>query len=228
MAAVSPSNENALGKTYLTDALGTYRVPMREVRLSTGDSVLLYDTSGPYTDENLRTDVRAGLPALRAPWIAERARESGTGARTQLGYARRGVTTAEMEFIALREGVSADKVREEVAAGRAVIPANFKHPEIEPMVIGEAFLVKVNANIGNSAVASSIEHEVEKMVWATRWGADTIMDLSTGKDIHQTREWILRNSPVPVGTVPIYQALEKVGGKAEDLSWEVYRDTVIE
>ena len=228
MAALSPSNENALGKTYLTDALGTYRVPMREVRLSTGDSVLLYDTSGPYTDENLRTDVRAGLPSLRGPWIAERARAAGEGARTQLGYARRGETTAEMEFIALREGVSVQKVREEVAAGRAVIPANIRHPEIEPMVIGEAFLVKVNANIGNSAVASSIEHEVEKMVWATRWGADTIMDLSTGKDIHQTREWILRNSPVPVGTVPIYQALEKVGGKAEELSWEVYRDTVIE
>ncbi len=226
MAALSP--ESSFSKTYLTDAHGTYRVPMREVKLSTGDSVLLYDTSGPYTDENLRTDVRSGLPGLRTPWIAERAAAAVSGARTQLGYARRGAVTAEMEYIALREGVSPEKVLEEVAAGRAVIPANIKHPEIEPMVIGEAFLVKVNANIGNSAVASSIEHEVEKMVWATRWGADTIMDLSTGKDIHQTREWILRNSPVPVGTVPIYQALEKVGGKAEDLSWEVYRDTVIE
>jgi phosphomethylpyrimidine synthase len=227
-ASLSPSNDNVLSKTYLTDALGTFKVPMREVKLSTGDSVLLYDTSGPYTDENLRTDVRAGLPGLRAPWIAARAEAGPSGARTQLGYARRGETTAEMEFIALREGVSVERVREEIAAGRAVIPANVRHPEIEPMVIGEAFLVKVNANIGNSAVASSIEHEVEKMVWATRWGADTIMDLSTGKDIHQTREWILRNSPVPVGTVPIYQALEKVGGKAEELSWEVYRDTVIE
>src|SRR6266567_7171791 len=200
MAALSPSNDNVLRKTYLTDAHGAFQVPMREVKLSTGDSVLLYDTSGPYTDESLRTDVRAGLPKLRAPWIAERAAAPTAGARTQLGYARRGETTAEMEFIALREGVSAEKVRAEVAAGRAVIPANARHPEIEPMVIGEAFLVKVNANIGNSAVASSIEHEVEKMVWAARWGADTIMDLSTGKDIHQTREWILRNSPVPVGT----------------------------
>src|SRR5258708_9204326 len=133
-----------------------------------------------------------------------------------------------MDFIALREGVSAERVREEVAAGRAVIRAGVKHPETEPMVIGEAFLVKVNANIGNSAVSSSIEQEVEKMVWAAGWGADTIMDLSTGRDITQTREWILRNSPVPVGTVPIYQALEKVGGRAEDLSWEAYRDTVVE
>ena len=226
MAALSP--QNVLHKTYLTDAHGTLRVPMREVRLTTGDSVLLYDTSGPYTDEELRTDVRAGLPALRAPWIAARAETATAGARTQLGYARRGEITTEMEFVALREGVAPEKVRAEVAAGRAVIPANVRHPEIEPMVIGEAFLVKVNANIGNSAVASSIEHEVEKMVWATRWGADTIMDLSTGREIHRTREWILRNSPVPVGTVPIYQALEKVGGKAEELSWEVYRDTVVE
>jgi len=226
MAALSPNN--VLHKTYLTDALGALRVPMREVRLTTGDSVLLYDTSGPYTDEQVRTDVRAGLPRLRAPWIAAREAAAGTGAPTQLGYARRGEITTEMEFIALREGVSPERVREEVAAGRAVIPANVRHPEIEPMVIGEAFLVKVNANIGNSAVASSIEHEVEKMVWATRWGADTVMDLSTGRDIHQTREWILRNSPVPIGTVPIYQALEKVGGKAEELSWEVYRDTVVE
>ena len=167
MAALSPSNDNApgsngaLGKTYLTDALGTFRVPMREVRLSTGDSVLLYDTSGPYTDESLRTDVRAGLPKLREPWIAERSTAGQVSARTQLGYARRGEITTEMEFIALREGVSAEKVRAEVAAGRAVIPANIRHPEIEPMVIGEAFLVKVYANIGNSAVASSIELEVE-------------------------------------------------------------------
>jgi phosphomethylpyrimidine synthase len=226
MAALSPTE--VLRKTYLTDAHGTLRVPMREVVLSNGGSILLYDTSGPYTDQDLRTDVRAGLPKLRAPWTAERAAKKASGARTQLGYARRGEITTEMRFVALREGMSPEKVREEVAAGRAVIPANVNHPEIEPMIIGEAFLVKVNANIGNSAVSSSIEHEVEKMVWATRWGADTIMDLSTGKDIHRTREWILRNSPVPVGTVPIYQALEKVGGKAEELSWEVYRDTVIE
>ena len=152
----------------------------------------------------------------------------GRGAVTQLAYARRGVITAEMEYIAVREGVSAEFVRDEVARGRAVIPANVNHPEAEPMIIGRHFLTKVNANIGNSSVASSIEEEVDKMVWATRWGADTVMDLSTGRNIHTTREWILRNSPVPIGTVPIYQALEKVDGKAEDLSWEVFRDTVIE
>ncbi|PTX60316.1 hydroxymethylpyrimidine synthase [Melghirimyces profundicolus] len=147
---------------------------------------------------------------------------------TQLHYARKGILTPEMEFIALREGVRPELVREEVAAGRAIIPANINHPEIEPMIIGKNFHVKVNANIGNSAVTSSIEEEVEKMVWATRWGADTIMDLSTGKDIHTTRQWILRNSPVPVGTVPIYQALEKVNGEPEKLTWKIYRDTLIE
>jgi phosphomethylpyrimidine synthase len=147
---------------------------------------------------------------------------------SQLHYARRGIITAEMEYIAIREGMSPEFVRSEVAAGRAVIPANINHPECEPMIIGRNFHVKINANIGNSAVASSIEEEVEKMTWATRWGADTIMDLSTGKNIHTTREWIVRNSPVPVGTVPIYQALEKVNGKAEDLNWEVFRDTLIE
>ncbi|MCK9858391.1 phosphomethylpyrimidine synthase ThiC [Paenibacillus sp. ATY16] len=147
---------------------------------------------------------------------------------TQLHYARKGIVTPEMEFIAIREGVDPELVRSEVARGRAVIPANINHPELEPMIIGSRFHVKINANIGNSAVASSIEEEVEKMTWATRWGADTIMDLSTGKNIHTTREWIIRNSPVPVGTVPIYQALEKVNGKAEDLSWEVFRDTLIE
>jgi phosphomethylpyrimidine synthase len=147
---------------------------------------------------------------------------------TQMHYARRGEITPEMEFIALRERVSPEHVRAEVARGRAIIPANVNHPETEPMIIGRNFLVKINANIGNSAVASSIEEEVEKMTWATRWGADTVMDLSTGKNIHETREWILRNSPVPIGTVPIYQALEKVGGKAEDLTWELYRDTLIE
>lgn len=147
---------------------------------------------------------------------------------TQLHYARKGIITPEMEYIAIREGMDAEFVRSEIAAGRAIIPTNINHPESEPMIIGRHFHVKINANIGNSAVASSIEEEVEKMTWATRWGADTIMDLSTGKNIHTTREWIVRNSPVPVGTVPIYQALEKVNGKAEDLSWEVFRDTLIE
>ncbi len=147
---------------------------------------------------------------------------------TQLHYARKGIITPEMEFIAIREGMEPEFVRSEVAAGRAIIPSNINHPESEPMIIGRNFHVKINANIGNSAVASSVEEEVEKMTWATRWGADTIMDLSTGKNIHTTREWIVRNSPVPVGTVPIYQALEKVNGKAEDLCWEVFRDTLIE
>ncbi|WP_019638516.1 phosphomethylpyrimidine synthase ThiC [Paenibacillus fonticola] len=147
---------------------------------------------------------------------------------TQMHYARKGVITPEMEYISIRENVDPEFVRKEVAEGRAIIPSNINHPESEPMIIGRNFLVKINANIGNSAVASSIEEEVEKMRWATRWGADTIMDLSTGKNIHTTREWIIRNSPVPVGTVPLYQALEKVGGKAEELSWEVYRDTLIE
>ena len=252
-------------KTHLAGPRPAMRVPMREVVLSTGDSVVLYDTSGPYTDPAHVADIRSGLPALRAPWIAERQdtetyegrpvrpeddgrrsddlrsldavfgggdrrplRARGGAAVTQLAYARRGVVTAEMEFIAVREGVPVGRVRDEVARGRAVIPANVNHPEAEPMIIGREFLVKVNANIGNSAVSSSIEEEVDKMTWATRWGADTVMDLSTGRNIHTTREWILRNSPVPIGTVPIYQALEKVGGKAEELSWEVYRDTVIE
>ena len=143
-------------------------------------------------------------------------------------YARRGEVTPEMAFVALREGMTPEFVRDEVARGRAVLPANINHPEIEPMIIGRNFLVKINANIGNSPVISSIEEEVEKMRWATLWGSDTVMDLSTGKDIHETREWILRNSSVPVGTVPIYQALEKVGGIAEDLTWEVFRDTLIE
>src|SRR4029434_1094229 len=152
----------------------------------------------------------------------------GTGAVTQLHYARQGIVTPEMEFIAVREGFDADFVRAEVARGRAIIPANINHPELEPMIIGRAFKVKINANIGNSAVSSSIDEEVEKLRWSTLWGADTVMDLSTGKNIHQTRQWILRNSPVPIGTVPIYQALEKVEGVPEDLTWEIYRDTLIE
>ncbi|MCK9517869.1 MAG: phosphomethylpyrimidine synthase ThiC [Dehalococcoidia bacterium] len=179
------------------------------------------------TDDGVHGGGRANtevFPGLRRRPL--RAKPGGNV--TQLHYARRGLVTPEMEFIALREGLSPEFVRTEVAAGRAIIPANVNHPESEPMIIGRNFLVKINANIGNSAVASSIDEEVEKMVWATRWGADTVMDLSTGRNIHTTREWIIRNSPVPIGTVPIYQALEKVGGKVEDLSWEVYRDTLIE
>ncbi|MGW0176636.1 phosphomethylpyrimidine synthase ThiC [Rhodococcus sp. NPDC003322] len=197
-------------------------IPVRRVQLTTGDHLDLYDTSGPYTDESARIDLDAGLPPVRASWPRPE------GATTQLGWARAGVITDEMRYCAAREGVSPELVCEEVAAGRAVIPANRRHPELEPMVIGKRFAVKINANIGNSAVTSSIAEEVEKMVWATRWGADTIMDLSTGRNIHETREWILRNSPVPVGTVPIYQALEKVGGDPTKLTWELYRDTVIE
>ncbi len=211
------------------------RVPMREVTLSGGEPPLrIYDTSGPHD-----ADVRTGLPPLRRPWITARGdaapaeaprRQPGAPASpvTQLHYARKGEVTPEMEFVALREGFDPEFVRSEVARGRAIIPANVNHPELEPMAIGRHFLVKINANIGNSAVSSSIDAEVEKLRWATLWGADTIMDLSTGPDIHETREWILRNSPVPVGTVPIYQALEKVGGRPEDLTWEVYRDTLIE
>ncbi|MDP4511060.1 phosphomethylpyrimidine synthase ThiC [Nonomuraea turcica] len=205
---------------------GDLRVPMRQVRLSNGSTVTLYDTSGPHTDPAVETDVRRGLPRLREQWVRDR-RAAGQPV-TQVGCARKGLITREMEFVAVREGLDAEFVRQEVAAGRAIIPANVNHSESEPMIIGREFLVKINANIGNSAVTSSIEEEVEKMTWATRWGADTIMDLSTGPDIHETREWIIRNSPVPVGTVPIYQALEKVKGRPEDLSWEVYRDTLVE
>ncbi len=197
------------------------RVPMREVRLEGGEpSIRLYDTSGPRV-----SDVRVGLPKLREPWVAAR---KGTASPTQLAYARKGEITPEMAFVAAREGLPAEFVRDEVKRGRAIIPANVNHTELEPMIIGRNFLVKINANIGNSAVTSSIEEEVEKLRWATLWGADTVMDLSTGKNIHETREWILRNSPVPIGTVPIYQALEKVGGRPEDLTWEVYRDTLVE
>jgi phosphomethylpyrimidine synthase len=202
----------------------TLQVPVREVALAGGEPpVLLYDTSGPQD-----VDVREGLPKLRAPWIAARRAAGGGDAGTQLSHARSGVVTPEMAFVAARERLPEDFVRSEVARGRAIIPANVNHPELEPMIIGRNFLVKINANIGNSAVRSSIEDEVEKLRWATLWGADTVMDLSTGADIHETREWILRNAPVPIGTVPLYQALEKAGGKPEDLSWEVYRDTLIE
>jgi phosphomethylpyrimidine synthase len=213
------------------------RVPMREVTLTTGETVTLYDTSGPRG-----IDVHDGLPAVGLEWVRSRGdveairrgtrrpvlRARAGRAVTQLHYARRGDITPEMEFIALREGLPAEFVRAEVARGRAIIPANINHPEVEPMIIGRHFLVKINANIGNSAVRSSIVEEVDKLRWATLWGADTVMDLSTGRDIHETREWILRNSPVPIGTVPIYQALEKVGGRPEDLTWEIYRDTLIE
>lgn len=289
-------------KTYLAGSRPDLRVPVREVSLTNGETVSLYDTSGPYTDPAASIDVRSGLPALRAAWIEARAdsepyagrarqglddgvrhddRESeriealraaaaglqrtprrarAGGNVTQMHYARRGIVTPEMEFVALRENgrrewmaeyladaereqrlrgnamgaalpagpITPEFVRDEVARGRAIIPANINHPEVEPMAIGRNFLVKINANIGNSAVTSSIEEEVEKLVWAIRWGADNVMDLSTGRNIHTTRDWIVRNSPVPIGTVPIYQALEKVGGVAEDLTWAIYRDTLIE
>ena len=240
------------GSTKVYVEHGSVRVPVREIALAGGEQPLrVYDTSGPQGH-----DVREGLPPLRREWIgsrgvadvnrAYRAASSdarpmppalearmrralrGTGPVTQLHYARRGVVTPEMEFIAIREGFDAEFIRSEVARGRAIVPANINHPELEPMIIGRHFAVKINANIGNSAVASSIDEEVEKLRWATLWGADTVMDLSTGRDIHETREWILRNAAVPIGTVPIYQALEKVGGRPEDLTWEVYRDTIIE
>ncbi len=238
--------------------------------------VRVYDTSGPYTDPGVPIDIAKGLPKLRDEWIKARTNVAlvdpvfnpglgksdselpkmpsrkalrGSGMVTQMQFAKAGIITPEMEYIAIREnlGITSERrhagmplganiperitpefVRDEVARGRAIIPANINHPELEPMIIGRNFFVKINANIGNSAVASSIKEEVEKMTWATLWGADTVMDLSTGKNIHETREWIIRNSPVPIGTVPIYQALEKVGGKAEDLTWEIYRDTLIE
>jgi len=267
------------------------RVPMREIEVSPSAKeppVRVYDTSGPYTDPAVTTDIRAGLPPLRSAWIRARGDVEETAGRairpednglragedspvlafdragrhplrartgevvTQLAYARRGIVTPEMEYIAIRENlgrkrlkeaaardgqdfgaaipdyVTPEFVRDEVARGRAIIPANINHPETEPMIIGRNFLVKINANIGNSIVTSSVAEEVDKLVWAIRWGGDTVMDLSTGKNIHTIREWIIRNSPVPIGTVPIYQALEKVNGKAEDLTFEIFRDTLIE
>ncbi|MBI1383278.1 MAG: phosphomethylpyrimidine synthase ThiC [Planctomycetaceae bacterium] len=199
------------------------RVPARRIHLAGEPGVLdVYDTSGPQG-----FDPRVGLPKLRADWVKRRL-ERGDTNLSQMHYARRGVVTEEMVFAAAREGVDPEFVRSEIAAGRAILPANVHHPELEPMVIGRNFLVKINANIGNSAVSSSIDDEVEKLRWSVRWGADTIMDLSTGRDIHETREWILRNSPVPVGTVPIYQCLEKVKGKIEDLSIELFLETLEE
>ena len=291
----------ASSKTYLAGSRDDLRVPVREVSLTNGETVALYDTSGPYTDPDAVIDVRSGLADVRGAWIDARAdterydgrqraalddgakheardaerierlrsdaaglqrrpRRAKPGANvSQMHYARRGIVTPEMEYVAIRENgkrewmreylgdaerekrlagngmgarlpevVTPEFVRDEVARGRAIIPANINHPEVEPMAIGRNFLVKINANIGNSAVTSSIEEEVEKLVWAIRWGADNVMDLSTGRNIHTTRDWIVRNSPVPIGTVPIYQALEKVGGVAEDLTWEIYRDTLIE
>ena len=284
-------------KIYVEGSRSDIRVPFREISLSDTPSafgaeknppVVVYDTSGPYTDPDVSIDIRNGLPALRASWIMERGDvEQLDGPTSEFGhqrlvdpelsemrfnlhrkplrakagmnvsqmhYARKGIITPEMEFIAIRENqrrenmsellqtqhpgqhfgasipqvITPEFVRDEVARGRAIIPLNINHPEIEPMIIGRNFLVKINANIGNSALGSSISEEVEKMVWGTRWGGDTVMDLSTGKNIHETREWIIRNSPVPIGTVPIYQALEKVNGKAEDLTWEIFRDTLIE
>lgn len=309
-AAVTPLPGSR--KVYVKGSRDDLRVPFREISLSAtrtsgadeaNPPLLVYDTSGPYTDPQVEVDLRRGLAELRRPWIEERddtewldgptsdygrrrandptlaplrfeltrtprrARRGADGRAgnvTQLHYARRGIITPEMEFIAIRENqrrqaladgyrgsdeverildhqhpgqgfgarlpeeITPEFVRQEVAAGRAIIPANINHPEAEPMIIGRNFLVKINGNLGNSAVTSSIEQEVEKMTWGIRWGADTIMDLSTGQNIHETREWIIRNSPVPIGTVPLYQALEKVKGVAEDLTWEVFRDTLIE
>ena len=201
-------------------------------------TIYIYDTSGPYGDSSIDIDLKKGLPHLREPWIRERS-EKDTHNVGQMYYAKRGIITPEMEYVAIRENmncsmlgisthITPEFVCKEVAEGRAVIPSNINHPEAEPMIIGRNFLTKINANIGNSATTSSIEEEVEKAIWSCKWGADTIMDLSTGTNIHETREWILRNSPVPIGTVPIYQAMEKVNGKAEDLSWEIYRDVLIE
>jgi len=274
------------------------RVAMREIEISPVEgakSIVVYDTSGPFTDEKLALDIRCGLPQLRREWIlargdveeydARQVKPEDNGVRgagiksqpqvtqfpnvkskvlraksgkavSQLAYARAGIVTAEMEYIAIRENegrsqaqgtrhkapyqkgenfgaripefITPEFVRDEVAAGRAIIPANINHPETEPMIIGRNFKVKINANIGNSAVTSSVAEEVEKMVWSIRWGSDTVMDLSTGHNIHNIREWIIRNAPVPIGTVPIYQALEKVGGVAEELTWDIYRDTLIE
>jgi phosphomethylpyrimidine synthase len=288
-------------KVYVEGTQPGVKVPMREIALTNGERVTVYDTSGPYTDPTADIDVRKGLDSVRAGWIEARGdtetytgrtrivlddggkneeRDSGriealraeavalqrTPRRAKAGqnvsqmhYARQGIVTPEMEYIAIRENgkrewmreylgdaerearlkgnamgaripeiITPEFVRDEVARGRAVIPANINHPEVEPMIIGRNFLVKINANIGNSAVTSSIEEEVEKLVWSMRWGGDTVMDLSTGRNIHTTRDWIIRNSPVPIGTVPIYQALEKVGGVAEDLNWGIFRDTLIE
>jgi phosphomethylpyrimidine synthase len=223
---------NGRTKIYVDGSRPDVRVPFTQVELAGGEPpVRLYDTSGPGSDPEV------GLPGLREAWIAERngaavSRIAHGGAElechTQLHYAKQGITTPEMEFVAVREGLAPEFVRDEIASGRAILPANVNHPETEPMIIGKNFLTKINANIGTSAVSDSIAAEVEKLTWAVKWGADTVMDLSTGKHIHETREHIMRNSPVPIGTVPLYQALEKVNGDPVKLNWEVYRDTIIE
>lgn len=282
-------------KVYIQGSRPDIQVPMREISLTDTPTglggeknlpLMVYDTSGAYTDPAITIDLNKGLPHVRESWIEQRGdsevledlssefgRQRLRDIRTanirfahiqkprrakrghnvsHMHYAKQGIITPEMEYIAIRENlrqregvdmrqhagqnfgaknlteITPEFVRQEVAAGRAIIPANINHPECEPMIIGRNFLVKINANIGNSALGSSIEEEVSKMTWATRWGADTIMDLSTGQNIHETREWIIRNSPVPIGTVPIYQALEKVNGVAEDLTWEIFKDTLIE
>ena len=236
MREIALSGGNPLVRLY--DTSGPYTDPSADLDLKRGLPPLrlpwilgradVQELSGPSSAYRRSREENPALGGVRFASVRRPLRASPGRCVTQMHYARRGEITHEMEFIALREGLEPAFVRDEVARGRAIIPSNVNHPETEPMIIGRKFLVKINANIGNSAVASSIEEEVEKMTWATRWGADTVMDLSTGKNIHETREWILRNSPVPIGTVPIYQALEKVGGKAEDLTWEIYRDTLIE
>lgn len=274
-------------KVYLQGEMFPFiRVGMRKVNLTPtvyivngekvttpNDPILVYDTSGPFTDPNITVDLKKGIERIREPWILERGdveklpsvtSEYGKMRRddksldhlrfehialpyrakkgkccTQMYYAKQGIITPEMEYVAIRENMNCKElgidtyitpefVRQQIACGQAVLPANINHPEAEPMIIGSKFYVKINTNIGNSATTSSIDEEVDKAVWSCKWGGDTLMDLSTGANIHETREWIIRNCPVPVGTVPIYQALEKVDGKVEDLSWEIYRDTLIE
>lgn len=268
-------------KVYIKGEIHDINVGMREVQLTdtvidgvrhSNGSIRLYDTSGVYTDDSVKIDLKKGLPRLRDQWLSKRddlqklddftsvysklrlndpalealrfqpknlPYKAKKGCEiTQMALAKKGIITPEMEYVAIRENLASGKkensyitpefVRQEVAEGRAVIPANPNHPEAEPMIIGSKFLVKINTNIGNSALSSDIEKEVEKSVWSSRWGGDTLMDLSTGKHIHETREWIIRNCPVPMGSVPVYQALEKVNGKAEDLTWEIFKDTLIE
>ena len=221
-----PSSHKVLVETEHSLPDGSTRqllVPKRRIHVSSGEPVVdVYDASGPQG-----CDPREGLPKLREPWLRDRVPGEG-GNVSQMHYARKGIVTEEMSFIAAREDMDPEFVRSEVASGRAIIPANIRHTELEPMIIGRNFLVKINANIGNSAVTSSIEEEVEKLAWSTRWGADTVMDLSTGENIHATREHILRNSPVPIGTVPIYQCLEKVNGKIEDLNIDLFMETLEE
>ena len=226
-------------KVYQDGKIHNIKVGMREISLAGDNSITIYDTTGPYTEENFVIDTAKGLPKLRQEWIDARLAKYGE-TKTQLWFARNGIITEEMEYVAIRENqglseavrggysITPEMVRDEIAAGHAIIPACSHHPECEPMIIGSKFLVKINSNIGNSALGSSIDEEVEKALWSIKWGADTVMDLSTGKNIHQTREAILRNVPVPIGTVPMYQALEKVGGIVENLTWEAFHETLVE